>query len=246
LKTLLVTSQVTFVPENYNRLIVGLAKCPQIGGLLVLKNWDSTLFLKSLGLMLIGAKSVGKQLLRNKFSQSTADREKAFVDEGKPVWYLDTVNCTDAIDIVEQNGFDLLLNARTRFIYKKEILQAPKMGCINIHHGLLPDQRGTFCDLWALYNGVDAGFSVHQMSEKIDDGSIVSVTKVTPPKENDFLQYLLHGSEMELKEVSMLLENVEVTGAFSVTENTQVRSSPHYRNPTRTEIRLMRKRGMKI
>ena len=246
MKTLLVTSQVTFVPENYNRLIVGLATCPQIGGLLVLKNWDLSLFFKSLGLMFIGAKSVGKQLLKNNFSNSTAEREKAFRDSGKPVWYLDTVNCQEAIDIVEKNAFDLVLNARTRFIYKSPILQAPEMGCINIHHGLLPDQRGTFCDLWALYDGNEAGFSVHQMSEKIDDGSIIAVTKVDPPKENDFLQYLLHGSEMELKEISTLLSNIESAGEFSVVDNTQKNESPHYRNPTKSEIRLMRKRGMKI
>lgn len=246
MKTLLVTSQVTFVPENYNRLIVGLAKSPQIGGLLVLKNWDSALLFKSFGLIFLGAKSVGKQLLRNYFSKSNAERENAFREQGKPVWYLDTVNCPEAIDIVKKNSFDLVLNARTRFIYKSPILQAPKMGCINIHHGLLPEQRGTFCDLWAIYNGDNTGFSVHQMSEKIDDGHIISVTKVNPPKENDFLQYLLHGSEIELEVLSALLCDVEKSGEFSVVENIQTKNSPHYRNPTRTEIRAMRKRGIKI
>lgn len=246
MKTLVVTSQVTFVPENYDRLIVGLAAVPQVGGLLVLNNWDYSLCFKALGLTLAGAPRTGTQLIKNRFGSSQSMREYAYTTYKKPIWTLDTINCQEALDIVVSNGFDLIVNARTRFIYKKPILNAPPMGCINIHHGLLPDQRGTMCDLWSLYAGKPAGFSLHRMSEKIDDGEIISVNQVDDGSCKSFSEYLLKASIRELAAVSDLLLNLERDGKVSCFPNVQRISSPHFRNPDFSKIREIRKKGLSI
>lgn len=246
MKVLIVTSQVTFVPENYDRLIVGLAELPQVGGLLVLKNWDSSVFIKALGLMLSGASKTGLQLIKNRFGNSQRNRINAYSCVGKPIWNLDTINCNEAINVVRDNGFDLIVNARTRFIYKKAILSAPPLGCINIHHGLLPDQRGTMCDLWSLYEGKPAGYSIHRMSEKIDDGDIICVSQVDNGNCKNYSEYLLRASISELNVVRKILADIEKNGDVARYPNEQREMSPHYRNPDFSQIREIRKKGLII
>lgn len=58
MKTLLVTSEITFVPDNYAALVQGMLQCPQIGGLMIIKNAKFGMVFKSLGLMIGGAPSI--------------------------------------------------------------------------------------------------------------------------------------------------------------------------------------------
>ena len=90
MKALLVTSEVTFIPRNYDDLITGMASCPQVGGLLVLRNRDGALARKALGLILLGARGLGTTLLKNQVFGSLAhdlfNKEEPilFAVQGKP------------------------------------------------------------------------------------------------------------------------------------------------------------------
>lgn len=209
MKALLVTSSVTFVPKNYDELVIGLAECSEIGGLLILKNGSKKLLWQSLALCLFGAWRLGLQLFINQIGLSNLKRKRAYERQGKPVWSLASVNCKEAVEIVKNHCFDLVINARTRCIYKKEFLQAPRLGCINIHHGLLPLQRGTMCDLWALSEGSAAGFSIHQMTEKIDDGNILRCVTISDGSDRNYLNYLKSSTSRELLEVQSLLQEIK-------------------------------------
>lgn len=246
MKTLIVTSEVTFVPENYDQLIVGLADHPSVIGLLVLENWELSLLGKAIGLMALGAPRVGKQLLKNKYGKSRKRRETAYKKLGKKLWYLETINCPEAEALVKQEGVDLILNARTRYIYKAPILRAPKLGCINIHHGILPDQRGTMCDLWALYNGTNAGFSVHAMNEKIDDGPILEVCQVDPGNEKDFLHYLDKAAKLECEVLKQQLNKISESGTLEGCPNQCDPTIVHTKNPDRSQIKEMKRKGIKL
>ena len=49
-----------------------------------------------------------------------------------------------------------------------------KNTCINIHHSLLPKYRGFHSTVWAILNNEhELGYTIHQMSEYIDDGPII-------------------------------------------------------------------------
>lgn len=246
MKVLVVTSEVTFVPDNYDQLIVRLAELPQVGGLVILRNWNKDVFLKALGSWAVGARDTGRQLLLNGFGDSTQRRHDAYRAKGKPVWMMDTLNCNDALEIVKLNGFDLILNARTRCIYKTPILMAPSIGCVNVHHGLLPEQRGTMCDLWALSESRPAGFSLHKMSEKIDDGDILLTCEVDGGGEKRFSDYLARSARMEFDAVKQFLTALEITGCLSGTPNVSQQKRKHFRNPEISDIKRMKKEGMKL
>jgi methionyl-tRNA formyltransferase len=56
----------------------------------------------------------------------------------------------------------------------KEILEIPKLGCINIHPALLPKYRGRYSTVHAIFNGEShTGVTLHWMDEGIDSGPII-------------------------------------------------------------------------
>ena len=125
----------------------------------MLDNASPKLALQALGLMALGARETGWNLLANQLGRSYKRRQSAYAAHGKPVFSLPTVNCEAALALVREQRIDLIVNARTRFIYKQPILAAPPLGCLNVHHGLLPEQRGTMCDLWVARGSPRGGVS---------------------------------------------------------------------------------------
>lgn len=75
--------------------------------------------------------------------------------------------------LVRALSLDLLVNAGTPRILGAEILQAPRVGIVNVHPGLLPAFRGCMCVEWAIYLDEPVGNTVHFMNERIDEGPIV-------------------------------------------------------------------------
>ncbi len=246
MKTLLVTSQSTFVPGNYDALVAELAACPQIGGLLILGNRNASLLLKAFWLIGCGAWRLGSTLLINLGPASRRRRTAAYAAHGKPVWELATVNSAEAVDAVTAHGFDLVLNARTRVIYKAAILNAAALGCINIHHGLLPEQRGTMCDLWALSETRPAGFSIHAMTAGIDAGGMLARVAVSTGQDRHYPRYLRRACGVEAKEVARLLREIETAGRLAVQPNVTPENLAMRRNPDRGQLRRMIRNGMRL
>jgi hypothetical protein len=246
MRALLVTSQVTFVPNNYDDLVCGLAANPHIGGLLVLDNASSRLLGRALGLIAAGARGVGSALLRNQLGRSARRRRTAYAAAGKPVWTLPTVNCDHALAIVRDGRFDLMINARTRTIYKDPILGAPPLGCINIHHGLLPTQRGTMCDLWALYRREPAGFSIHRMVPAIDAGEILARVVVSAGGDRDYLAYLQRSAQREVSEVEDVLDRIAARGRVTGDPNVAPPGLRHAKTPDRRQVGQFRRQGLRV
>jgi folate-dependent phosphoribosylglycinamide formyltransferase PurN len=58
-------------------------------------------------------------------------------------------------------------------ILRKQLLQAPRLGVLNVHLGLLPEIRGMSSPEWSLLNHVPLGITIHYMDEGIDTGPIL-------------------------------------------------------------------------
>ncbi|GIW72294.1 MAG: hypothetical protein KatS3mg102_1836 [Planctomycetota bacterium] len=244
MRALLVTSRVTFVPGNYDDLVVGLARCPQIAGLLVLDNAAPALVLTACKAMAAGAVRLGWTLLANLLGRSEGRRRAAYARAGKPVWRLPTINSPEAHALLRRAGIDLVVNARTRFIYEPQVLAIPALGCINIHHGLLPEQRGTMCDLWALAEGRPAGFTIHRMIEQVDAGELLLRVEVSPGTDRDYLAYLRRCARRERAELERLLARIEAAGRLDGEPNVAPPGVRYRRNPDFAAVRRMRNRGM--
>ncbi|NCN26596.1 hypothetical protein GW915_03390 [bacterium] len=242
----LVTSEVTFVPENYSLLVDELLAHDAVVALIVLKNSDFKLSLKALGSMVLGAKQVGRQLLLNQLAALRSRRRKRTEALSKKYLELPDVKSPHSLETFRELDLDLIINARTRFIYPKSLLEIPRLGCVNIHHGLLPDQRGTMCDLWALQAKVDSGFTVHWMNPKIDDGNIIEAHVVSKADENrkDYLDHIRRASMDEAKILKVLLDQMVEGRIPDGFPNLQAERRAHFKNPTPSEIKIMRAEGI--
>lgn len=248
MKVAIVSSQLTYVPNNYRsfyRTLLEHDTNHHVSGLILLKNIDFQVLKSILGLRLMGANQVAKHLVDNLLNAPKAQNEKIFRDRGLWVKRFKSMNDQDAISWVKSQEIDLIINARTRCIYKNEILKAPKYGCINIHHGLLPEYRGTLCDLYALTEARDAGFSIHQMTSKIDAGVIYKKETVSNNMK-DYPKYL----DLAAQKEGLILANFlnQVSQLEKLPEGiVNYCDKPLYsKNPTRLQIKNFIKQGFII
>jgi peptidoglycan/xylan/chitin deacetylase (PgdA/CDA1 family) len=65
-------------------------------------------------------------------------------------------------------------------ILKRSTFGVPRLGCINLHKGKVPEYRGLPPGFWELYEEADtAGVTVHFIDEGLDTGDIVATESVT-------------------------------------------------------------------
>lgn len=70
-------------------------------------------------------------------------------------------------------GTDLLISVSCPQIFKKPLIELPKLGCLNIHGAILPHYRGVLPSFWMLANQEkNAGVSIYYVNEKIDAGEL--------------------------------------------------------------------------
>lgn len=254
MKILVVTSEVTFVPMNYNlfleELFQGLSREEGIElELIILKNNSAGLIAKGLALMIMGARRIGFNLIKNSLKAVFKDRNSICNKFNIPIHFYENPNSPEFLEFVKKHPTDLILNARTRYIYKSKILKLPKIAAINIHHGLLPDYRGTMCDFWAIKDQRPTGFTIHVMDKKIDNGSIIR--RVQTSIEGDslrrsFAKLIKESSKIEGIQAAELLKIIKKNQVLPI-EMDNISSSPVYtKNPDFYTIRKMLQKGIEL
>ena len=84
----------------------------------------------------------------------------------------------------EQNADVALVVAYGR-ILPKDVLDAPRLGCVNVHASLLPKLRGAAPITWAIVRGdPETGVTLMQMDEGMDTGAMLQ-TFATPITEEE-------------------------------------------------------------
>lgn len=79
--------------------------------------------------------------------------------------------------------FDILISDRARFIIPINVIEMFDGLICNLHPSFLPFNRGDQPLLWSAVEGTPYGVSIHQVSEKFDEGSIISQTRFNLPEE---------------------------------------------------------------
>lgn len=108
----------------------------------------------------------------------TPVKEKA-MELGLPVQQ--PVKASDPVFIqkIRELAPDVIVVAAYGKILKKELLDIPKFGCVNIHGSLLPRWRGAAPIQWAVMSGdKKAGLTTMLMSEGLDSGDMLLKTEI--------------------------------------------------------------------
>ncbi|MDP4163843.1 MAG: methionyl-tRNA formyltransferase [Bacillota bacterium] len=129
-----------------------------------------------------------------------------------PVFQPERIRNKDEIEKILALKPDLIVTAAFGQILPKELLEAPKYRCINVHASLLPELRGGAPIHYALIQGKEkTGITIMYMAEKLDAGDILTTVEV-PITEEDNVG-TLHtklseaGATLLAKTLPLLLEN---------------------------------------
>ena len=81
---------------------------------------------------------------------------------------------TEFIEEIKKLNPDVICVVAYGKILPKEILEIPKLGCINVHGSLLPKYRGAAPIQWAVINGDEVtGITTMYMDEGMDTGDMI-------------------------------------------------------------------------
>lgn len=129
-----------------------------------------------------------------------------------PVFQPEKIRHKEEIEKILALKPDLIVTAAFGQILPKEILDAPKYGCINVHASLLPELRGGAPIHYAIMQGKKkTGVTIMYMVEKLDAGDILTQVEV-PIDERDTVATLHDklseaGANLLSQTIPKILEN---------------------------------------
>jgi methionyl-tRNA formyltransferase len=94
---------------------------------------------------------------------------------GLPAITPDNPNTPEVVAQIRALQPDFFFSFYYREMLKRELLDIPKHGALNMHGSLLPKYRGRVPVNWAIIHGeTETGATLHYMTEKPDNGGIVA------------------------------------------------------------------------
>jgi len=162
-----------------------------------------------------------------------------------PVIYESRINSNDFLEKVKGMDIDLIISVAAPVIFKKDIIQLPKYGCINIHHAPLPKYRGMMPNFWQMYHDEKrVGMTIHEINPKIDDGRII-LQKEVDIDQRETLDALIKrtkriGAHLMIEAIEMIR-----SGNVKYLEN-RADEGTYFSFPKREDVREFKKRGKKL
>ena len=150
------------------------------------------------------------------------------------------LNGEQARSTLQQLSVDLGIVLGTR-ILKRSIFAVPRMGCINLHKGKVPEYRGMPPGFWELYDrSATAGVTVHYVDDTLDTGDIVG-TREIPIHSNETESSLRY--KLDVEGAALLAECVGSIRAGTATVTPQPPHSAKPRSiPSRRQREELRRR----
>lgn len=101
------------------------------------------------------------------------------LDQGLTVCQPDHFQSTNDIDLLKSWQADLMVVAAYGLLLPPAVLEAPRLGCINIHASILPRWRGASPIQQAILAGDGrSGISLMKMDQGLDTGDIISLRDI--------------------------------------------------------------------
>ena len=118
------------------------------------------------------------------------------------------LNSPVAVDRLRSLNADLGVVLGTR-VLRRQIFEVPRLGCVNLHKGSVPDYRGMPPGFWELYDGASsAGVTVHFVDDGLDTGDVLGTSEISIHRketpESLSAKLTLEGSGLLAKVVSQI------------------------------------------
>lgn len=126
-----------------------------------------------------------------------------------PYLYCENLNSKKFLQHCHKLNIALIASVSPTQIFKEDLINLPKHGCINIHTAKLPKYRGLYPTYWAMAHGEKTlGISIHYIEKGIDTGKIIlnDEVEIIPATTMDHMLTVtkLRGAELLLKAIDSI------------------------------------------
>ena len=134
------------------------------------------------------------------------------------------VNGRKLLERLKSSELDVIVSFSAPTIFKSELLNLPRYGCINLHCSLLPSYSGVLPSFWVLLNDEKkAGLSVHIMDSKIDNGAVLGQEEVDISSMDNMFDVIqatkIRGGHLMLSILKYLHENKGLPNPLDTSHN---------------------------
>jgi methionyl-tRNA formyltransferase len=143
---------------------------------------------------------------------------------------------------LRKRKIDIIISSNGH-IFKEELLELPKIACINRHTSLLPEYGGVLPVFWAMLKSEKKfGVSIHYMVRKIDQGDVIYQQETILEKKNSLFKNYVIGFGLSIDATIKAIENLETKKIF---RKFSVKQSTYYQLPKRSEFNEFRKKHLR-
>ena len=152
----------------------------------------------------------------------------------------ENINSSQELEVLASYDADIFVSITGNQIFKRPLIDLPKLGILNLHTALLPKYRGLMPTFWVLKNcEKETGVSVFWVDEGIDSGPIVAQKRILLcPTISQ--RALVKATKILGMEAIIEAINKSKTGDESVISNDDQQSS-YYKFPSTEDVREFRK-----
>ncbi|MDD4351935.1 MAG: methionyl-tRNA formyltransferase [Candidatus Gracilibacteria bacterium] len=130
-----------------------------------------------------------------------------------PIYQPETMKSVEALEKVRQLAPDLCVVVAYGQLLKKELLEIPKEGTLNVHASLLPKYRGASPIQSAILQGEkETGVSIMFLDEGLDTGPVIKQASIPIKKDDDYLSLEAKLSLLGAQTLAEVLNQASLTG----------------------------------
>jgi methionyl-tRNA formyltransferase len=155
------------------------------------------------------------------------------------------VNSPSVLRWLEEQSTDVVVSVSCPQIFKRPLIDLPRLGCLNLHGAILPNYRGVLPSFWMLANGErTAGVSLFFVNEHIDGGDLCG-QRIFEIRDTDTLDSLIRRSKAVAAELVLdALDGIESDTV--VREPLDLDSGSYYSWPDQAAVRRFRTSGRRL
>ncbi len=135
------------------------------------------------------------------------ETKRVAMERGVPVFQPQDLKTSEFKETLKTLSPDMIAVAAYGKIFPAAVLDAPPLGCVNVHASLLPRYRGAAPINWAIANGEKkTGVTIMQVEEEMDTGDILSQREVRIGDEETAEEL---SKRLSLEGAGLLLETID-------------------------------------
>jgi methionyl-tRNA formyltransferase len=159
--------------------------------------------------------------------------------------YVSNVNEIQTMNRIKADKPDIIISGYFDQIIKKEVIQIPSFGILNVHSSMLPKYRGVKPVFWVLKNNESkTGVTIHLVDVGLDSGEIIDQKEVDilPTDSVDSLSKRM--SEVAGNLLLTTVENIQMNKYELKRQNLEAGS--YYSQPTKHDLVVFKSHGKKF